>query len=133
MEFLGEYDPKKVTFVFDGDAVTGFAPDSMIAIEMREDAITPQEGAQGDVGIALNAVGSATVTITLMEQSASLPGLRKKAQAKQSGSMTMNDPSGAGTLASGEHVYIQKVPGVNKGKALGTSDIVFYVPELKLS
>lgn len=130
--FLGEYDPKKVSVIFDGTEITGFATDSMITIDPAEDAILPQIGAQGDAAVAKNANKSATATITLMQNSPSLTFLRQKANQRESGSLTVNDPAETGGTTSAENVYIQNIPPSAKGKNLTDVTITFWMPEVDI-
>lgn len=73
------YDPRKVTLMFDGMAVSGFAEDSMINMEKDEEANTMYNGAQGEVSISKNANNIWTMTVALASTSPFIGILRDKA------------------------------------------------------
>jgi hypothetical protein len=69
MAGIRTYNAAKVTVIFNGFNVTGFADGTFINITQQNDGITTQVGADGELARAVNTDRRCTVTVTLQQTS----------------------------------------------------------------
>src|SRR6188472_1379309 len=63
------YNAAKILVVFNGVPLTGYADGTFVSIEMQNDGVTTQVGADGELARAVNADRRCTVTVTLQQTS----------------------------------------------------------------
>ena len=123
------YDPKKVTVIYDGQVITGFADDSMIEAEKNEDNITPHVGVLGEVSLAINADNTGTVTISLANTSPFIKILAEKARANTVAPLSIIDMNENGVNIGGTEAVIIKPPNVTIGKEVESQEVQFFVAD----
>ena len=123
------YDPKKVTVIYDGMVITGFADDSMIEAEKNEDNITPHVGVLGEVSIAINADNTGTVTMSLANTSPFIKILAEKARANTIAPLAIVDMNQNGVNVGGTEAIIIKAPNVTIGKEVESQEVQFFVAD----
>ena len=69
MAGIRTYNAGKVTVIFNGFNITGFADGTFINITQQNDGITTQVGADGELARAVNTDRRCTVTVTLQQTS----------------------------------------------------------------
>jgi len=69
MAGIRTYNAAKVTVIFNGFNITGFADGTFINITQQNDGITTQVGADGELARAVNTDRRCTVTVTLQQTS----------------------------------------------------------------
>ena len=109
------YDPKKVTVIYDGMVITGFADDSMIEAEKNEDNITPHVGVLGEVSIAINADNTGTVTLHLANTFPFIEILSDKARANTGAALSIIDMNENGVNIGGTEAIILKAATALRG------------------
>jgi len=65
------YNAAKILVIFNGVPLSGYADGTFVSIEMQNDGITTQVGADGEVARAVNSDRRCTVTVTLQQTSIS--------------------------------------------------------------
>jgi len=123
------YDPKKVTVIYDGMVITGFADDSMIEAEKNEDNITPHVGVLGEVSVAINADNTGTVTLSLASTSPFIKILAEKARANTVAPLSIVDMNENGVNVGGTEAVIIKAPNVTIGKEVESQEVQFFVAD----
>jgi len=123
------YDPKKVTVIYDGMVITGFADDSMIEAEKNEDNITPHVGVLGEVSIAINADNTGTVTMSLANTSPFIKILAEKARANTIAPLAIIDMNKNGVNVGGTEAVIIKPPNITIGKEVESQEVQFFVAD----
>lgn len=108
------YSPKKVQVVVADQLLTGFAKGSFVVVEKKEDDFETEVGSDGEGARTQSADESGSVTITLMQTSASndiLSNLRDvdKASGANVFNLMIKDGSGR-TIISAAEAWIRKVP-----------------------
>jgi len=128
---ITSYDPKKVTIVAGGRAVTGCATDGMVTATHNEDRATTAVGAQGDIAYSENANNSGTVTVSLMSTSSSLAYLRDLCARRVEFPLNIADANDADSIhISEERCRILKFPDLSRAKEQATVTIDIFVPDL---
>lgn len=123
------YDPKKVSCIVSGQYITGFMDSTFIQAEKNEDNVTPHIGAQGDVTFAESADDTGTITITLKQDSTSLPFLRTLATQKRNFPTQIIDANGTNLKVGGTQCRILKTPGAEFGAEVSGVEIQIYVAD----
>jgi hypothetical protein len=131
---LFTYDPAQVALVCGAFTIGGFAEDTFIEAERDEDAFTLLIGADGDGTRAKSNNKSGTVTVTLMNSSASNDVFSDFAlQDEQSGTGTfpllLKDASGR-TLITAENMWVQKFASVEMSRENSTREWVLRTENL---
>jgi hypothetical protein len=110
------YDPSTLSVIYDAYSVTGFGPDSAVTIETDEDDFELAVGVDGEGTRTKTSNKSATITIELMQTSASNDVLSAKRNADvgtPGGTggkpLIVKDNSGTSIFAC-ETAWIQKPP-----------------------
>jgi hypothetical protein len=108
---MAAYDASLVTVTVDGRFITGFQEGSFVQAEKDEENFTTKVSAQGEVSIAFTNNPLGTITLTLAQDSPSLPYIIQKSKSKNPFPVwvTYND----GTVkekAGGTRALIKKSP-----------------------
>jgi len=130
---MNTFDPKKVSAVANGMFLTGFMDGTMITAEKNEDSITPHVGAQGDVTFAHSADESGTITVTLKQDSASLPELIRLANNKTVFPINIVDANTNRFRVGGNNAVILRVPALEWGAEVTGVEISIYVADFNLA
>jgi hypothetical protein len=128
------YDPKKVHVFFNGIPVTGYAKDTFITIERKEDAYKPYVGCDGRYTRAKVNDHSAEIKIKLVQDSPTNDLLSAVAILDEqtdmgSGVFLMTDLAGA-TVAKATDAWIQKMPTVERGAEVGEVEWTLFAGSL---
>lgn len=117
------YSPKKVQVLVANQIITGFSEDDLVEIEKADDDFEKAIGADGEVARTQSADESGTVTISLMQTSASNDLL---STLRDTDKLSGNDPfpvmvkDGSGrTIISMVEAWIKKVPNSQFKKRSG--------------
>lgn len=108
------YSPKKVQIIVADQILTGIAKGSFVVVEKKEDDFTTEIGSDGEGARTQSADESGSITITLMQTSASndiLNALRDadKASGASVFGLMVKDGSGRSIYTAAE-AWIRKVP-----------------------
>lgn len=135
MAAIKTYAPDKVSVVFGGAILTGYAEDSFVKIEVNSDAFTTHVGADGEVSRTRNTDKSGKVTVTLKQTSDSndiLSGFYTADIATLQGYLPIIVKDNVGrTLAAGSSAWISKLPESEFGKEIGDREWVLDVADLQ--
>lgn len=128
------YAPDKVTVVFGGAILTGYAEDSFIKIEMSTEAFTMHVGGDGEVSRTRNVDRTGKVTVKLKQTSDSndiLSAFYTADITSLQGYLPVIVKDNAGrTLAAGSSAWIQKLPDTEFGKEIGEREWILDVADL---
>lgn len=117
------YSPKKVQVIVANQIMTGFAEDSLVEVEKAENDFDKEIGADGEVARTQSADESGSVTISLMQTSASndiLNSLRDTDKASGASPYPVMVKDGSGrTIINMNEAWIKKVPNSKFGKRSG--------------
>ena len=117
---LRDFVPEAVTIAWGGIVMEGFAAESFVTIARSVANTTVQVGAAGDVGITKNADRTGTISVTLMQNSATHRFLSAVQVAQDNDNelyrapLTVTDPSGS-MICRMEAAHIQTPPEVVLG------------------
>lgn len=123
------FSPKKVTVMYGGRVVTGFAEGSMIKCEKNEENNMPHVGVLGEVSRAINADNTGKITISLAGTSPWIGIFARKAAANQLESCNVIDMNEHGINVGGSECWIVKAPGINIGKEVEEQDVEIFVAD----
>jgi len=128
------YAPDKVTVVFGGAILTGYAEDSFIKIEMSTEAFTMHIGGDGEVSRTRNVDRTGKVTVKLKQTSDSndiLSAFYTADITSLQGYLPIIVKDNAGrTVAAGSSAWIQKLPDTEFGKEVGEREWILDVADL---
>lgn len=128
------YAPDKVTVVFGGAILTGYAEDSFIKIEMSTEAFTMHVGGDGEVSRTRNVDRTGKVTVKLKQTSDSndiLSAFYTADITSLQGYLPVIVKDNAGrTVAAGSSAWIQKLPDTEFGKEIGEREWIIDVADL---
>lgn len=137
MSTLRPYSPKKVVAEWGGFlTINGFEEGTFIEAARASDNTRTKVGAQGDVGIAINADKTGTLTFTLMQTSetnryfSALQLLQDESGDLIREGMTIKDPSGS-MLCVCNGCHIMTPPAMTLSDDLSPKTWVFFVEEMK--
>ncbi|MEK4131990.1 phage protein [Solibacillus sp. FSL W8-0474] len=128
---MNSYDPKKVSFVADGQFIVGYMDGTFITTEKNEDNTIPHVGAQGDVSFTESADETGTITITVKQNSSSLPFLTSLSKQKKEFAANVIDANDGSFKAGGTRCRILKTPGREYGAEISGVEIAIYVADYK--
>ena len=123
------YDPKKVTVMFGGRVVTGFAEGSMVKCEKNEDSNTPHIGVLGEVSRAINADNTGKITISLAGTSPWIGMFAQLARANELSPCNVIDMNDSGVNVGGSECWVVKAPDINIGSEVEDQDIEIFVTD----
>lgn len=129
---MKHYDPTKVSFIFNGGAITGFAEDSHISAERMEDHFMEYVGVLGEVSHAENANKTGEVTITLASTSPSVGILNRAANAGTIAPLSIVDMNEGGTNVAGVEARVRKPADREWGKEVGELEFTFFVADFTM-
>jgi len=134
MAAIKTYAPDKVTLVYGGAIITGYAEDSFIKVEVNSDAFTTHVGGDGEVTRTRNVDKTGKVTCKLKASSSSndiLSALYVADITSLQGYLPVivKDNNGT-TLAGGSSAWISKLPESEFGKEIGEREWVIEVADL---
>ena len=132
---LPVYRSKEVKVNWAGADISGLAPDSFITFSYNSNNTSTKVGADGQVEISVLPDGTATCSLTLLQESEgnrALSGvlalLKTKGQVV-SGTLNIVDPSGS-VLATLNRAHLQVGPEVVMGSETNERTWTFFVEEL---
>jgi hypothetical protein len=126
---VNSYDPKKVSVVVDGQFIVGYMDGTFVNAEKNEDNIVPHIGAQGDVTFGESADETGTVTLTLKQNSSSLPFLQSLSKQKRAFAVQIIDGNDGKFKAGGTECRILKTPSREFGAEVSGVEIPIYVAD----
>lgn len=120
MEAVKTYSSKQVTVSVGTHSVSGFADDSFIQIEPLGDGVTSKSGCDGEVARAVDPNEQYSVTITLLQTSATNAYLqaqhnKDKADGDGTFAILIKDLKG-GLVFSADSAWVVKAPSRTFGK-----------------
>jgi hypothetical protein len=128
------YNFSDVIVTIAGLRIGGWGEDGGITVEWASDLASIKQGADGEPTVSLLPIPAATVTLKLMETSASntvLQGLLVAQRATPAGftmPFAMADPSTGEALLSGQAVFMA-FPGVSKSREVGEREWKLGLPK----
>lgn len=123
------YDPKKVNVIVNGVFIVGFMDGTFVNAEKNADNITPHIGAQGDVTYSENANQTGTITLTLKQDSTSLPFLQRQSKRKEDFPVQVIDANDGNFKAGGSQARIVKTPGREFGAEIAGVEVQIHVAD----
>lgn len=122
------YSPVDVAVIYGGAIISGFADGTFITVSRDEDAFMKKVGADGEVARARNANRSGSVTLTLLQSSASndVMAAFHAADSLSSGAalpLLIKDNSGR-TLVAADAAWVKKEPDITRSKEIETVEWV---------
>ena len=129
---LRDYDPEKVSVIFNNRQIRMFG-DDIFKLARNGDNVSLKVGVQGDGTYVENADKSATLTITIQQQSPDLRCLESCAERKTRGSLALNDANDDGRNIFALNCRVQKLPDRGRGKDAADVPFVFIIPRLELN
>jgi len=128
------YAPDKVTIVYGGAILTGYAEDSFIKIETNTEAFVTHVGGDGEVSRTRNVDKTGKITVKLKASSDSNDVLTSFYVADITSlqgylPVIAKDTNGR-TLAAGSSAWISKLPESEFGKEIGEREWVIDVADL---
>lgn len=127
MAFLLPYAADLVTIVFAGRPLTAKADGDFVSIEPGSESATKYVGAGGDVAFAFNADRTATVTVTVMQNSPDNVFLSACEAARLIAPIEVKDLSTGQTLLRSAVATVMTRPTLARGKEIGTQEWAFLV------
>ena len=128
------YDPGKVMVIAGTFPLEGFSPESIVSIEPLGELVTAQVGSDGEIARSINRNKMHSVTITLLQTSASndvLNGLAAADEASGGGIMfpiLVQDLLGRSRFAAAQ-AWVSKRPTQGHGNTAGTREWVLHTGE----
>lgn len=129
---LRNYDPEKVSVIFNNRQIRMFG-DDIFKLARAGDNVSLKVGVQGDGTYVENADKSATLTITIQQQSPDLRYLESCAEKKVAGSLSLNDANDDGRNIFAMNCRVQKLPERGRGKDAADVQFVFIIPRLEIN
>jgi len=133
---LRTYNPKQVTIIFGVHTLEGFGPDTKVVVARDEQSWTKQVGVDGQVTRSKSNNKSGTITITLMQTSASndfLSGIAITDELSSAGVLPVLVKDNNGTsLYSAVEAWVQKPSDASFGLEANTREWVIDVAELSI-
>lgn len=136
MSQLKTYDPAKLSIVFAGIPIQGFAEDTLVKVTRAEKSFNLKVGTTGEAARARNRNRSGTVTFTLLQTSASNDALSSKLQEDEltgtgTGPLLVADNLGT-TVINGDQCFLEKPADVEFGKEIQAREWTVVVPDLDM-
>lgn len=126
------YDARDVTVTVDGQYMTGFAEDSKVNIEKKEDNVSPKTGVDGIVSYAMSADGTGTCTMTFMSTSPSLETLRQLARDRQTFTLAITDMNdNAESYAKNDCIILKSLDDPKGYKEPDEIEVEIFIPYLE--
>lgn len=137
MALFRNYDPGRITIIWNGIQIQGYGPDTFVKAVRNEDNFTEAVGANGDVVHARNRNRTGKVTFTLQDASPSNDQLSAAAILDERtglayGALMIKDLNGT-TLVQCANARIQKYADVEYAADSGTNDWILMCAELEMN
>lgn len=132
MNEIRTFNPKDVTVIYNGRAITGFAEDSVVRFEKNEDNMIPYVGAQGEVSVAINADNTGMATIELSSTSPFIRILSSAARSNTIAPFSVIDMNDAGISAGGTQAWIVKSPDISISKNVESIEVQFFIADYSI-
>lgn len=135
MATLRDYSPSAVGMSWGAIQFTGYAEDTFVVVSRNEDNSTNTVGADGSVGITVNANKSGTCEVTLMQTSpthrylSAIQATQDQQDTVFRANMTITDPSG-GFLCKMQAVHIMTPPEVSLGSDQNEKTWTFFAERI---
>lgn len=129
---LRNYDPEKVSVIFNGRQIRMFG-DEIFKLARTGDNVSLKVGVQGDGTYVENADKSATLTVTIQQQSPDLRYLESCAERRTQASLAVNDANDDGRNIFALNCRVQKLPDRGRGKDAADVPFAFIIPRLELN
>lgn len=131
------YNPKKVQLAIGTHLVTGYADGTFIQVDRNSDQFQVVVGADGEAARAASADKSGTVTVTLMQTSASNDFLSTALNTDELTNLNtmpllMKDISGR-TLVQAAEGWVKKYATIEMGKEIVSREWVYETGELLIA
>lgn len=126
---MSSYDPKKVSVIVDGQFIVGYMDGTFVNAEKNEDNVIPHVGAQGDVTFTESADDTGLITLTLKQNSSSLPFLQSLATQKREFAVQVVDANSGSFKAGGNRCRIQRTPNREFGAEISGVEVPIYVAD----
>lgn len=123
------FDFKKASVIVDGHYVNGWMDGTVITAEKNADNLVPHIGAAGEVSYSESNDNTGTITITIKQNSASLPKLVALAKGKKEFATSVVDANTNKVKAGGNQCRILKTPGAEWGPEVAGIEIQIYVAD----
>lgn len=135
MAAVTTYAPDKITVIYGGAILTGYAEDTFVKVEKAVESFTKHVGADGEVSRTRNIDKSGMITVTLKQSSSSNDILSAFAEADEQSlqgylPILVKDTAGR-SLHAGSAAWIQKKADAEYGKEMGDREWVFEVADLQ--
>lgn len=131
---VGVWDPKKVSVIYNGVTLVGFAKSGAIKAEKKEDNFNPYVGLLGDVTGAESYDDTGEITLKFAAGSSSVPYLRSEAKKRGDESWAacqiVNLNTNAATIG-GTKCRITKFPADEIGSDVGELEFKIFVADYK--
>ena len=136
MSTFGNYDPGRITVVFNAVLVQGYADGAFVKAERNNDTYSVSVGAGGDVTRVRSRDKTGQVTLTLQAESPTNDLLSALFEADEEfgisyGSLLIKDLNGT-TLCVAEHAWIMKPAPIEYSNDAGTREWVIECADLKI-
>ena len=130
------YDPKAVAVVFNATLIKGFADGDFVSVSYESDKWEHTSGADGEEIRTKSNDNRATLTLTLMQSSASNAVLSAAYLLDEAGNagafpIAITDTTGT-SLVTGESAWIKKLPDFNRGKSATTVEWMISIANAKV-
>lgn len=117
------YNVDNIVFSADGHRVRGYGEDTVISVEYNSDKSMLKTGAMGDYVWSISNDKSATITLTLLQNSISLSFLEDLANREEPFPVTLVDMNDD-IIKSAPHAMIEQIGNYERGAEAGEVDVV---------
>ena len=130
------YSPKKVVLSVAGQAISGYADGTFLSVERNTDAFSHTSGADGEIARMASADNSGTITLTLLQTSASndlLSSLHEADRISNNAKFVVGGEDKNGTTVfSGLEAWIPKLATVEEGNEISNREWRIVVSNLNI-
>lgn len=126
---MASFDFKKVSVIVDNHFVTGWMDGTVINAEKNADNITPHVGAAGEVTYTENNDNTGMITLTIKQDSPSLPKLVQLSKQKREFATQIIDANTNAVKAGGNKCRIVKTPGAEWGAEISGVEVQIHVSD----
>ncbi|UYO61809.1 hypothetical protein LNN31_13590 [Acetobacterium wieringae] len=129
-------DPRSTNVIYNGVAVVGFAKNSSIKVEKKEDNFEASTGLMGDVTAIENCDETGTITLKIKRGSSSIPFFIKEAKKRGDAAWApcqVIDLNANAVSSSGTKCRVVKAPSIELGGEVGEVEIQIFVADLQMN
>lgn len=127
------YDFKKTSCIVNGHYVTGWMDGTVITVAKNADNVIPHVGAGGEVSFSESNDPTGTITLTVKQNSPSLPVLMNLANGKKEFPTSVVDTNTNNVKAGGNSCRILKTADVSYGTEVAGVEFQIYVADYTLT